>query len=194
MHCALTCVSGRLVAACVPRAEVVSGFDSPLSKEGSTLLHAGAISFGDAQLVALPVRCVKNGYVYATCPQALARAQRLLRMVGVPVAWVIPLPAEGQCLLTNLDLRPNVSRLHLEAFEYVAPAAANTSLVLIAGDLASKGLPDTPGFDYFRTKLKTDLVVLHDTDFAYFARNAMLVEPHVSIDPATGTAIDGRLF
>ena len=28
-------------------------------------LHAGAISFGDAQLVALPVRSLKGGYVYA---------------------------------------------------------------------------------------------------------------------------------
>jgi len=37
-------------------------------------------------------------------------------------------------------------------------------------------------------------VVLSDTDFAYFATNAMLVEPHVRIDPDTGTASDGGLF
>ena len=171
----------------------VDALFGPLSKDGSAL-HAGAISFGDAQLVALPVRCVKSGFVYATCPQALARAQRLLRMVCVPVGWVIPEPAAGQCLLTNLDLRSNGSRLHLEAFEYTAPAAATASVQPIADDLASKGLPDTAGFDYFRNKLQTDLVVLHDTDFAYFARNAMLVEPHVRIDPAAGTASDGGLF
>ena len=167
----------------------------PLAKDGSAL-HAGAISFGDAQLVALPVRCVKGGFVYATCPQALARAQRLLLMVGVQAAWTIPKPNEGQCQLYNMCLLSNGGRLHLEAFEYATPtpAAANTNVQQIAADLAGKGLPDTPGFDYFRSKLQNDLVVLHDTDFAYFARNAMLVEPHVCIDPDSGTASDGGLF
>ena len=37
-------------------------------------------------------------------------------------------------------------------------------------------------------------MVLSDTDFAYFAQNAMLVEPHVRIDSETGTASDGGLF
>ena len=32
-------------------------------------LHAGAISFGDAQLVALPLRSLKGGYVYAPAPR-----------------------------------------------------------------------------------------------------------------------------
>ena len=37
-------------------------------------------------------------------------------------------------------------------------------------------------------------MVLSDTDFGYFAEYAMLVEPHVRIDPNTGTARDGGLF
>src|SRR5690554_6289265 len=57
---------------------------------GSGDLHAGAVSFGDAQIVALPVRSLKQGYVYATSPQALARAKRLLNVSGVQVAWKIP--------------------------------------------------------------------------------------------------------
>jgi CRISPR-associated protein Cmr4 len=44
--------------------------------------YAGAISFGDAQLVAFPVRCTKRAYVYATSPTALARAARTLTPVG----------------------------------------------------------------------------------------------------------------
>src|SRR5438552_3350153 len=35
----------------------------PASQSGS--LHAGAVSVGDAQLVLLPVRSLKNSYVYA---------------------------------------------------------------------------------------------------------------------------------
>ena len=71
----------------------------PESRSGN--LHAGAVSFGDAQLVVFPVRSLKGGYVYATCPQALARAERLLSLVGVDLDWDIPQIEEEQCALLN---------------------------------------------------------------------------------------------
>jgi CRISPR-associated protein Cmr4 len=55
-------------------------------------------------------------------------------------------------------------------------------------------LPQEAAYTFFNEKLKTDLVVLSDTDFAYFSENAMLVETHVRIDPDTGTASDKGLF
>lgn len=165
----------------------------PESRKG-TELHAGAISFGDAQLVALPVRSLKGGYVYATCPQALAPARRLLALIGLPPSWPeLPELAEGHCLMANPALRSG-DKLHLEAFEYAATENDCPALNAIAADLAGKALPAGAAYDFFRDKLKTDLVVLADTDFAYFAEHAMLVEPHVRIDPDTGTAQDGGLF
>lgn len=162
---------------------------------GSNVLHAGAVSFGDAQLVALPVRSLRGGYVYATCPQAISRAQRLLTLIGVPVAWPTLDVADSHCLLANPALLSG-DKLHLEAFEYsdVGAGSARDQLANLATDLADKALPDGDAYSFFRDKLKTDLVVLSDTDFAYFAENAMLVEPHVRIDPDTGTAKDGGLF
>lgn len=159
----------------------------------SSTLHAGAVSFGDAQLVALPVRSLKGGYVYATCPQALARAQRLLNLGAAAANWPALKVEDGHCLLTNTGLLSG-SKLHLEAFEYEHIVDASKPLAAIADDLASKALPDEPTFQFFRDKLKTDLVVLSDTDFGYFAKHAMLVEPHVRIDEQTGTAKDGGLF
>jgi CRISPR-associated protein Cmr4 len=158
---------------------------------GSPDLHAGAISFGDAQLVAFPVRSLKNGYVYATCPQALGRAQRLLALIGIPAGWTIPEVAEGHCVLANPDLLAG-DTLHLEAFEY--QARVSPDLPNLAADLAAKALPPGDGHSFFRTKLARDLVVLADTDFAYFVQYATLVEPHVRINEATGTADDGGLF
>ena len=158
---------------------------------GSSELHAGALSFGDAQLVALPVRSLKGGYVYATCPQALARAQRLLNLVGKPADWAVPNVPEGECLIANPALLTG-DKLHLEAFEYVAKVSQPLSQ--LSECLAAQALPQDPGYAFFATKLKTDLAVLADTDFAYFAQNAMLVEPHVRIDAETGTASDGGLF
>ena len=160
---------------------------------GSATLHAGAVSFGDAQLVALPVRSLLGGYVYATCPQALARAQRLLKLQAAPGAfdWPDLSVADGHCLFANSALLSD-NKLHLEAFEYVAKASE--PLARLAASLAANALPEKDEFRYFRDKLARDLVVLSDTDFGYFAEHAMLVEPHVCIDPETGTAKEGGLF
>ncbi|MDT8407266.1 MAG: type III-B CRISPR module RAMP protein Cmr4 [Methylococcales bacterium] len=148
-------------------------------------------SFGDAQVVALPIRSVKGGYVYATCPQALARAQRLLALTGSQTSWPSLEVKQGDSLITNPALLSN-DKLHLEAFEY--NAKISEPLAAIAADLADKALPEAEAYAFFRDKLKNDLVVLDDTNFAYFAKNAMLVEAHVRIDPETGTAKEGGLF
>ena len=166
---------------------------------GTGKLHAGAVSFGDGQLVAFPVRCLKNGYVYATCPQALARTQRLLGLVGAGAGWEIPTVPEGRCAVINpqllsQDKKSKGQKLHLEVFEYDADDSASVALAELADDLVNRALPQDGAYAFFRNKLKTDLVVLSDTDFAYFAEHATLVEPHVRISDATGTADDGGLF
>lgn len=169
---------------------------------GASELHAGAVSFGDAQTVCIPVRSLKGGYVYATCPQALSRAQRLLGLIGVAVNWLaLAAVGEGKCLIANpaLTAERQVNGrtehvLHLEAFEYTAQERESAAVKTVAEDLATCAVPEGDTYAFFRDKLKTDLVVLSDTDFAYFAQNAMLVEPHVRIDPDTGTASEGGLF
>lgn len=160
-------------------------------ESGATELHAGAVSFGDAQLVAFPVRCLRNGYVYATSPQALARTRRLLSLAGEPVDWCVPTVANGDCVVADKGVL-NGDKLYLEAFEYDSRDVG--SVAALAKDLALKALPDKPGYEFFRDKIASDLVVLSDTDFAYFCDNATLVEPHVRIDENTGTAADGGLF
>jgi len=154
-------------------------------------LYAGAVSFGDAQLVAFPVRSLRGGYVYATCPQALARAQRLLALVGVKADWPALDVKEGHCLIAN-DALLSGKVLHLEAFEY--DARLSEPLRALAQDLAAKGLPAGEAYAFFRNKLGQDLVVLSDTDFGYFVEHATLVEPHVRINAETGAADDGGLF
>lgn len=160
-------------------------------------LHAGAVSFGDAQTVALPVRSLRGGFVYATCPQALSRAQRLLAHMGSPRAWkTIPDVTQGACITSHPNLLGGVTkdRLHLEAFEYRAAETESAVLAEIAKDIAKIGIPVGEGYEFFRGKFASDLVLLNDSDFSYFSQNAMLVEPHVRIDPITGTASDGGLF
>ncbi|WP_090142456.1 type III-B CRISPR module RAMP protein Cmr4 [Limnohabitans sp. DM1] len=166
-------------------------------ESGSAELHAGAVSFGDAQIVALPVRSLKGGFVYATCPQAIARAQRLLAHLGLARNWpTLPEVAQGSCLTVHATQLGGSSgnQLHLEAFEYAAADKACATLQTIAQDLAQTAMPAGDGYTFFREKMAKDLVVLSDSDFDYFSQHAMLIEPHVRIDDTTGTASDGGLF
>lgn len=171
---------------------VIGHLFGPESRNGE--LHAGSVSFGDGQMVAFPVRCLKNGYVHATCPQALARAKRLLNLVGAGDGWTIPASVpEGHCAVLNDGLLSKGNRLHLEAFEY--EAGMNVSgLGELARELAERAIPTNGAHTFFRQKLAKDLVVLSDTDFAWFGEHATVVEPHVRINDATGTADDGGLF
>lgn len=161
---------------------------------------AGALSLSDAQLVALPVRALKGGFAYVTSPLALARLQRLAQQAKLLCDWGVPTVAENKALATSptlLGQRPGAAanaaadQLVLEAFEF--STTVNDQLQEIAKWIADFALP-AGASAFFANKFKTDLVLLNDTDFAHFARHAMVVEPHVRIDDASGTASDGGLF
>lgn len=191
------------------RAWVLAEGDS--SKQGSLINRifgpdtgasdfAGALSLSDAQLVALPVRSLKGGFAYVTSPLALARLQRLALQAELPCTWSVPAVAENKALAasnTLLGQRPGAAatavadQLVLEAFEFTAEV--DVPLQQISKWIADYALP-TSANAFFANKFKTDLVLLHDTDFAHFARHAMVVEPHVRIDDDSGTASDGGLF
>ena len=150
--------------------------------------HAGAIAFTDAQLVAFPVRSLRNTFVYATSPTALARLKRL---AGATAPWAVPVVAEGTALAASAGAF-SADRLVLEAFDFAAKVDAGVTE--IARWLATNGLPDSAEHSYFRAKLGADLVVLGDTEFSHFVNHATVVEAHVRINNATGTADDGGLF
>lgn len=155
-------------------------------------LYAGAVSFGDAQLIAFPVRSARRGYLYATSPLALSRAARLLDLLqkpGMPPCTLNPKVVDA---LVCDDTLLSGGKLALEAFEYAA--TDNAQLKAIAQWLAEHALPKGEAHAFFREKIATDLVLLSDDDFSYFVKNATVVEPHVRIDDASGTASDGGLF
>lgn len=171
--------------------EFIEPLFGPESDSGD--LHAGAVAFGDAQLIAFPIRALKRSYVYATSPQALARAQRLLGLAGRCLDWRIDDVDDNRCHVANPVLLSD-DKLHLEAFEYEADREGQPALEKIASDLAKLAIPEGSDHDFFRKKIASDTVLLSDTDFSYFAEHATLVEPHVRIDDKTGTADGGGLF
>jgi CRISPR-associated protein Cmr4 len=155
--------------------------------------YAGALSFGDASIVAFPVRCARRAYVYATSPMALGRLKRQAAAAGVACGWAVPPVAAGQALLAGAAAASEHKRLLLEVFDFDA-RTDDSAARQVAEWLAGHALPAGPENDYFRKKLKDDLVVLTDADFGHFVRHATVVEPHVRIKDETGTADPGGLF
>jgi len=155
---------------------------------------AGALSLSDAQLVALPVRSLKGGFAYVTSPLALARLRRLASQASVTPEWDVPTVDAEKAKVAGNNLLQG-KQLILEAFEFIAEADAEAvaELQIVAAWIAKHAMPDA-SIKFFADKLKTDLVLLHDTDFAHFARHAMVVEPHVRINDESGTADGGGLF
>lgn len=159
--------------------------------EQSAAEHAGALSFGDGQLLAFPVRCAKAGFVYATSPLLLARLKRQLGLANIQADWTIPDLESGNCRIVNPELMTQ-NRIALEAYEL--EPQIDTALKPFADWLAANALPKQDDFAYFRSKLANDLVLLSDDELHYFVVNSTVVEPHVRIDDVSGTADGGALF
>lgn len=151
--------------------------------------HAGAVAFTDAQLVAFPVRSLKETFVYVTCPSALACLKRLA-WKGKD-AWAVPSVTQGSFLGDNADKLTVNGKLILEAFEF---CRAGTDVSTISSWIADCALPTGNEHKFFRDKLRDHMIVLNDTDFSYFVQNSTVVEAHVRIDNVTGTAEKGGLF
>jgi len=163
-------------------------------ESGNSDAFAGAISFSDAQLLAFPVRSVKNTFVYAVSPTTLARAKRLLVLCGHDVKWEVPEVNKGECLINVATLKTE-GKVILEAYEFEAKIDKNSKgLSLIAESLSKQAIPAGDEHGFFREKLCDELVLLPDDEFNFFVKNSTVVEAHVCIDDDTGTAKDGALF
>jgi CRISPR-associated protein Cmr4 len=178
------------------QAVAMDGWDKELvnrlfGPDSGNSLYAGAVSFGDAQLVAFPVRSLKQAFVYAVSPTSLARLKRLASLAGKATDWSIPEIDSDHALVCG-ERGLNQNRLVLEAFDFAA--ATDKGLQAIAAWLSTHALPDGDAHQYFREKIQADLVLLPDDAFSHFVENATVVEPHVKINDDTGTAQEGGLF
>jgi CRISPR-associated protein Cmr4 len=144
---------------------------------------AGKISFGEARLLAFPVRSAKGAFALATSALTL---QRFARDAGLSVK-VPPEPADMACFAGGKLVIEKHGQKGVVLEEYRFKVT------------------DTfpPDWEGLLTKLLADavlsgaqgrFVLLSDGDLSHFAVNACQVNQHVRIDDDTGTAEDGGLF
>lgn len=145
---------------------------------------AGAVAFGEAKLLAFPVRAAKGCFAFITSPLCL---QRFARDKGIEG---LPLPAdpggEMACLAGDAVLFDDGESVILEEYKFTRKGS-------FPEDWYEKILslfPDDPVL----AGAKDRFVLLSDADMSYFSEHACIVSKHVSIDSKTGTAKKGFLY
>ena len=139
--------------------------------------NAGNLLVSDARLVLLPVRSLTSHYKWVTCPHLLERLHRdLIRANGNGQSVDTSGPNKGHYLGAGPDA------LYLEEREFkrcdTSPETDDISKLL--GSLIDH--PKT------RDRLKEQLVILHNDDFAWFARYGLAVNARNVLDDVKKTS------
>ncbi len=155
-------------------------------------LHAGALGFGDARLLAFPVRSLKGVFAWVTCPAVLERFVRDAGFAGHRVNMPV-LPVESlQCAAPpDSPLRVEGKQIVLEEYVFAAPPSPDAATV--AEQLAGY-LPATDVYAPTRERLRRSLAILSDDDFGHFVRHATEVVARIALDAETKTAAGKALF
>ena len=155
----------------------IFGHESPDDENAKS----GSVSFGEAKLLAFPVRSAKGCFAWITSRLALERWSR------------------DSGVLLNVITWPEA----MEVYAHQATLAHETKVVLEEYQLDVKGpfaLPEKlegllAGKDTTWSALcPKHFCLVSDDMMAHFARNACEVSQHVRIDDESGTAADQALF
>lgn len=142
--------------------------------------HAGALAFGEAKLLAFPVRSARGCFAFVTSPLCL---ERYKRDAGLDLE--VPSVKPNTCLAGADVVFEDKNAVVLEEYCFANkgafPEAWAKQLVSLADDAVLNG-----GAARF--------VLLADEDMSFFAENACQISQHVSIDSQSGTAAEGKLF
>lgn len=153
-------------------AQPPDGQPGPVSRLFGEQSRAGALLVGDARLLLLPVRSLSGAYRWATCALLLERFSRDRRRgLGRPRS-ITAAPPRGEYLGHGDAAAP----LYLEERTFRRHDALPDDLTTDVGELIAH--------DATRARLNERLVVLHDDDFAWFARYGLPVQARNQLDEA----------
>lgn len=149
--------------------------------------HAGAIAFGDANLLILPIRSFAGTVAFATCPYILRQYGRdinenLTLTTEENKAYVV----DGSALLMG-------NKIALEDLDIVAKS---TQEVKTIADKISQALyPDsTANADEWRKQFGQRFVILPDDIFSFLADTATEIRTRIRIVRETRIVQDGALW
>lgn len=146
--------------------------------------HAGAVAFGDAHLLLLPVRSFAGTVAYATCPFILKRYQRdneikldmpKLDKTAKTVSGSLILIGDNKIALEDLDMNAEVDNSANEWAKQIAQAVY-------------------PDDENWQAELTQRFVILPDDVFSFLADTATEIRTRIKIDRETRIVAQGALW
>ena len=150
---------------------------------------AGAIMFGEAKILAFPVRSARGAFAWITCPTILRRAARdgALKTAGWDELKSLP---DENAMFSNsgsITLKDNNEcKIVLEEYCFAHHAELPQGL--------AEGMQGLLSTDPVWSEISSRLAVLSDGMMTHFSVSSCEVAQHVRINDATGTAAKGGLF
>lgn len=129
---------------------------------------AGAMLVSDVRLLLLPVRSLNSNYKWVTCPHLLERLARDCERSGKKPKFARVEVATGSYLGAGGET------LFLEERQFTPDGDVPTELVETLGAFIANSAT--------RERLNSQLVVLHDDDFTWFARYGLAVQARNELD------------
>ena len=148
---------------------------------------SGSLLFGEARLLAFPIRSARGSFAWITSPLLIQRAARDGAVSGA-LPESITEPRDEQALFAvGEDSKLAIDdKLVLEEYTFGHAGDAPADL----GKALKNCLPDDPLWQHVEDRL----VVVSNGMMSFFAKNACEIAQHVKINDETGTAEPGALF
>ena len=170
----------------------VNALFGPL-KDGSK--HAGCVSFGDANILAFPVRSLKGCFVWATSPLVLYRFKRMLKVAGIELKKLDALIEELHSKVDRVWINPEArnvllikDKIILEEFPRIVEE--HSKLKEFCEEVAAIIFKE----EVFQQEFIKKFIILPENDFRYFVTNATEVVPNIKVDDETGTTKEGLRY
>ncbi len=160
--------------------------------------HAGAIAFGDANLLLLPIRSFAGTVAYATCPFILRQYKRdnttktadlqIPQLAGSDDDTVSARVTAGSSLIVRGTGRIALEDLDIQAYD-------DDSTQKWADAITESLYPDnSKDYEDWRTQVASRFVILPDDIFSFLADTATEVRTRIRIDRKTRTVQQGALW
>ncbi|WP_201634003.1 type III-B CRISPR module RAMP protein Cmr4 [Psychrobacter immobilis] len=151
--------------------------------------HAGALAFGDAHLLILPIRSFSGTVAFATCPFILRQYARDLAL-----SVTIPNLSDSAGVVKNSKLLiGSTQQVALEDLDIQAHDDAD--IEKWAETIAAQLYPEsTIDSNAWQTEFKSRFIVLPDNIFSFLADTATEVRTRIRIDNETRTVKAGALW
>lgn len=133
--------------------------------------QAGDVLVSDGRLLLLPVRSLTSSYRWVTCQHLIERYRRDLTRIGLTSQLQVPDVARGSVHAAGSG------NMFLEERQFAIMAEPETELVDAIAPLVLH--------DDTRRRLGSRIAVLHDDDFAWFARYGLSVQARNVLEDGT---------